>query len=142
MHLVDNPIQLSSETKNINQIDKIISSIFERYNIPEELFGNVLIALTEAVNNAILHGNNCNSLKKVLISHCFVENKTLSFSISDEGDGFDPNALPDPTDPINIEKIGGRGVFLMRQLSDNLIFNDNGRNVVIEFKLGNQNAKN
>src|SRR5690606_18934754 len=111
-------------------------------NIPEELFGNVLIALTEAVNNAILHGNNCNSLKKVLISHCFVENKTLSFSISDEGDGFDPNALPDPTDPINIEKIGGRGVFLMRQLSDNLIFNDNGRNVVIEFKLGNQNAKN
>lgn len=142
MHLVDNPIQLSSETKNINQIDKIISSIFERYNIPEELFGNVLIALTEAVNNAILHGNNCNSLKKVLISHCFVENKTLSFSVSDEGDGFDPNALPDPTDPINIEKIGGRGVFLMRQLSDNLIFNDNGRNVVIEFKLGNQNAKN
>jgi len=137
MYLVDNPIQLSSETKNINQIDKIISSIFERYNLPEELFGNVLIALTEAVNNAIMHGNNCNSLKKVLISHCLVENKTLSFSVSDEGAGFDPNSLPDPTDPINIEKIGGRGVFLMRQLSDNLIFNDNGRNVVIEFKLGN-----
>ncbi len=140
MYETENPIQLTSETKSINKIDQIINAIFERYQLPEELFGNVLIALTEAVNNAILHGNNCDKLKKVVISHRVKENKVLSFSISDEGRGFDPSLLPDPTDPVNIEKIGGRGVFLMRQLSDNLIFNDNGTNVVIEFKLANYNA--
>lgn len=136
MLILDHPIELESDVKNINQVDIIINSIFEQYQLPKELFGNVLISLTEAVNNSILHGNNCDSFKKVVISHRYNEHKTIAFSVSDEGNGFDPNSLPDPTDPSNIEKIGGRGVFLMKQLSDNLSFNDNGRNVVIEFKIG------
>ncbi len=136
MLILDHPIELESDVKNINQIDVIINSIFEQYQLPKELFGNVLISLTEAVNNSILHGNNCDSFKKVVISHRYSEHKMIAFSVSDEGKGFDPNSLPDPTDPTNIEKIGGRGVFLMKQLSDNLSFNDNGRNVVIEFKIG------
>ena len=55
--------------------------------------------------------------------------------IKDEGDGFEPDALPDPTDPANIEKPHGRGVFLMQQLSDEIEFEDDGRTVIIKFAL-------
>ena len=63
------------------------------------------------------------------------QQKCLAFKISDEGCGFDHESLPDPTSPENILKIGGRGVFLMKQLSDDVLFHDNGSTVEIQFNL-------
>ena len=54
-----------------------------------------------------------------------------AFAIRDEGAGFDPDALPDPTDPANIEKTSGRGIFLMRAFMDEVLYNDVGNAVVL-----------
>ena len=62
-------------------------------------------------------------------------NCAISFKISDEGDGFDPKTIPDPTLPENLERCGGRGVFLMHKLSNRVVFSDNGRTVEIEFEI-------
>lgn len=94
----------------------------------------MLITLTEAVSNAILHGNRARLGKKVSITTLYSANKIV-FSVSDEGNGFDHNIIPDPTAPENIAIPGGRGVFLMQQLCDAVFFHDGGRTVELEFTL-------
>ena len=108
------------------------TKISEDHSIIPEHYGNVLIAMTEAVNNAIVHGNKLDPEKSVTVS-CAIDGKSLVFRISDEGPGFDYENLPDPTAPENIEKPHGRGVFLMRHLADDCAFEDAGRVVELTF---------
>ena len=110
----------------------MVDDVFEAYSIKEDFYGNILISLTEAVNNAMVHGNKLDPEKEVKVT-CIVERPFLRFQIEDEGPGFDYDNLPDPTAPENIEKPNGRGVFLMRNLADNCEFLDDGRIVQIEF---------
>ncbi len=127
-------LTLESHPQNIAQVEPYVSRIVEEYHIGEELFGTMLITLTEAVTNAIIHGNSATISKKVQVDTACSADK-ICFTIQDEGKGFDPDSLPDPTAPENILVPGGRGVFLMRQLSDTVTFDDNGRIVRLEFVL-------
>lgn len=127
-------IKIASIPANILMVEDYVKKIFNDYNLDPCKYPDILIAITEAVNNAIIHGNQLDEKKYVRL-HTICENKTICFKVSDEGQGFNPNAIPDPTLPENIEKCGGRGVFLMQRLSDKLIFTDNGRTVEIEFHL-------
>ena len=104
------------------------------FEVKEDIYGHILVALTEAVNNALQHGNKANPDKNIEVTFR-VKSDTLYFTVKDEGSGFNPNTLPDPTDPKNIEKPTGRGIFLMKHLCDNVTFEDNGVKVVLEFKL-------
>jgi len=125
-------LKISSDTHNISLVERIIDDVCDQYKVNEDRYGNILIAVTEAVNNAIQHGNNNNPQKTVTIQYQ-VDPKSLTFSISDEGQGFDYNNLPDPTAPDNIDKINGRGIFLMKNLSDDLQFNEKGKQVSLKF---------
>ena len=127
-------INIESIADNLRLVERLIEDVCEVYNISEDNYGNILIAVTEAVNNAIAHGNENNPQKKVQIGF---ENgdKKLTFSVSDEGKGFDFTSLPDPTDPENIDKLNGRGVFLMKHLADKVEFNQNGKEVLLTFNL-------
>lgn len=127
-------IEFPAQAENIALAEKLIDEVCAKYQVPETLYGNILIALTEAVNNAIHHGNGLDPSKKVELGYA-VQGDKVSFRISDEGPGFDHDHLPDPTDPQNIEKPHGRGVFLMRALSDAVVFADNGASVTITFSL-------
>ncbi|HLF64057.1 MAG TPA: ATP-binding protein [Saprospiraceae bacterium] len=127
-------LRLKSSSTCISEVEQYVRKLFEQYGIDPELYPNILISLTEAVNNAIQHGNR-NDITKVVCVRSKKNNQVLCCEISDEGPGFDPASLPDPTDPENIEKPGGRGVFLMRQLSDSIRFKDNGSTVELEFYL-------
>tara|TARA_B100001778_G_scaffold66756_1_gene52619 strand:+ start:500 stop:916 length:417 start_codon:yes stop_codon:yes gene_type:complete len=129
-----NSLSLSSETKSLLILEKWINKLCETHSISSEKYGNILIAVTEAVNNAIIHGNLNVVSKKTVVSYDISE-KTLSFFIKDEGVGFDFNNLPDPTDPENIETPDGRGIFLMRHLSDDVVFHNEGSFVEILFNL-------
>ena len=136
MILTPYKLVLQSSLSSISRIEPYVNQIVSDFGINDEIYGNILIALTEAVNNAILHGNKEDKSKKVTIN--LVNNhpkKQLIFQISDDGSGFNHNQLPDPTAPENILKLGGRGVFLMRQLSDEVEFMDNGSTVQILFFL-------
>ncbi len=129
-----NLITLKSSESNISIAEKFVDIICTNYGISEELYGNILISVTEAVNNAIVHGNNNNPNKNVRIESDFVDN-FLKISISDEGEGFDFTNIPDPTAQENIEKINGRGIFLIKNLSDGVEFLNNGSEILITFKL-------
>jgi serine/threonine-protein kinase RsbW len=126
-------IEFESVIDNINEVEKLVDDVCERFHVKEDFYGEILISMTEAVNNAIVHGNKLNKALKVKVTFEVVDDKVLRFTVEDEGPGFDYEHLPDPTAPENIEKPHGRGVFLMRQLSDRCEFLDQGRVVVLDF---------
>jgi serine/threonine-protein kinase RsbW len=126
-------ITFPSVIENIHLVERLIDEIVAQYHVKEDHYGELLIAMTEAVNNAIVHGNRLDASKQVTVHFNVVDDTVIRFTIEDEGPGFDYNSLPDPTAPENIEKPHGRGVFLMRQLADKCDFVDNGRVVVLDF---------
>jgi serine/threonine-protein kinase RsbW len=127
-------IDFPAKAENIGLAEKLIDEACARHGVHESLYGNILIALTEAVNNAIHHGNGLDPAKTVSLGY-EVKDDRIIFLVGDEGPGFDFGNLPDPTDPQNIEKPHGRGVFLMRALADNVEFADNGSTVALSFSL-------
>jgi serine/threonine-protein kinase RsbW len=125
-------LEFDSQIENINIVERMVDDICDEFRVGEENYGNILISLTEAVNNAISHGNRRDPSKKVHFT--FIPSPTeLTFIIEDEGPGFDYDNLPDPTAPENIEMPNGRGVFLMRHLADEVIFDETGSKVEIKF---------
>jgi len=127
-------IDITSSSDNIRLVERLVEDVCEVYNVNDDGYGNILIAVTEAVNNAIYHGNQGNPEKHIKIGFEPGENN-IKFSVEDEGTGFDYNSLPDPTDPQNIDKPNGRGVFLMKNLADKVEFNNNGQEVLLTFNL-------
>jgi serine/threonine-protein kinase RsbW len=125
-------IQVPSMIENIRMIESFIDNAKERFDLDDDIYGNIMIAVTEAVNNAIKHGNNSNKTKNVELS-LSLQDSLIKFVIKDEGGGFNYDHLPDPTAPENLEKPGGRGIFLMKHLSDEVQFKENGRIVELSF---------
>jgi serine/threonine-protein kinase RsbW len=125
-------LKISSNTQSLRLVERLIEDVCQIYNVNEDCYGNMLIAVTEAVNNAIHHGNQDDPEKFVRIGFESDENQ-LTFSVTDEGPGFDYQNLPDPTDPENLDKVSGRGVFLMTNLTDSIKFEQNGRKVLLTF---------
>ena len=125
-------IEVPSILENLRMVESFIDNAKDSLEITDEIYGNIVISLTEAVNNAIVHGNKLDKNKVVKIS-LEVEEAGLKFSIEDEGPGFDHESLPDPTAPENIEKVTGRGIFLMKHLSDEVEFSDSGNVVDLVF---------
>lgn len=123
---------LPSTIETLARIETIIEDIKEEYSISEEIYGNILVSVSEAVNNAIKHGNKFSPEKEVDFIFDFSETEFF-FTVIDEGVGFDFNDVPDPTHPDNIEKTDGRGIFIMTNLSDNVEFENEGREVKISF---------
>ncbi len=128
-------IRITSKAENIILVERMIEDICDVYNISEDYYGNILVAITEAVNNAIYHGNKADPTKNIDISFKSSDGH-VSFTVKDEGKGFGYDSLPDPTNPENLEKENGRGVFLMRNLADKVSFEDNGSTVILDFKVG------
>ena len=127
-------LTISSNPNNILKVENYLRSAQHDMNIDDTKFPDILISLTEAVNNAILHGNNADESKNVEIS-MEGEVSGVAISVTDEGKGFDPNEIPDPTAPENLECCGGRGVFIMSRLADRISFENNGSTVQMFFKL-------
>lgn len=133
---MNNETQLvfNSRIDNIAQVEQLIEQIKTTYNIQDEIYGNLLLASIEAVNNAIEHGNQFDSDKQVKFK-AQVSETNIIIKVQDEGAGFDANTLPDPTTTERRELPDGRGVFLMRKLADTIQFKKGGTMVEMEFYL-------
>ena len=129
-------IEIASKLDQIPEVESLIDRVSEELGLNEDHYGNILIAVTEAVNNAIIHGNKYSDTKKVRVE-VKKDPEGVVFTISDEGTGFDFNNLPDPTAPENLEKPDGRGIFLMKNLSDGVSFESGGSKVSITFATAN-----
>ncbi len=126
--------QLESNQDSFNTIEGDLRNLIKPFNLNQEKFGEILVSLTEAITNAVRHGNKFDASKHVAVEFVGDESR-LYFRVSDEGNGFDYDAVPDPTSPENILTCGGRGVHIMKALADELNYSDSGRTVELEFDI-------
>lgn len=127
-------IQIPSLIENIRVIESFIDNSKDEFEFEDDIYGNIMVAVTESVNNAIRHGNKFDKDKNVYLT-LQVEDNQLLFEVEDEGPGFDYDNLPDPTAPENLESPGGRGIFLMHNLCDEVNFLDEGKKVQLIFNI-------
>ena len=127
-------LTLPSNPQQVSKVEPFVQDVATRYNLSPGIKGDLLVSLTEAVTNAILHGNGSDEAKHVSIS-CQHEKDSISVLVSDEGPGFDPAQVPDPTCPELLDCCGGRGLLLMRRLSYECCFSQGGRTVQMKFKI-------
>ena len=125
-------IEIPSLSENVRMIESFIDNAKEKFHLDDDIYGNIMIAVTEAVNIAIKHGNRGDSSKNVSLG-LSMEEGMIKFRVEDEGGGFDYHNLPDPTAPENLEKPGGRGIFLMKHLADEVDFSQEGKVVELSF---------
>jgi len=125
-------ITIASDFQEIQKVEALVDKVCNAIGVNEDFYGNVLIAVTEAVNNAIEHGNMKRGDLEVKVGVGNSEDE-FCFEVKDFGKGFDFDHLPDPTAPENILKENGRGIFLMRSLADEVVFENDGREVNIYF---------
>lgn len=95
---------------------------------------NLRVGLAEALANAMLYGNGRDPSKRVKVEVA-IKKSVITARVTDEGTGFDPRSIPDPTSPQNLPKTNGRGIFLMRKLLDEVRFNDRGNSVTLVLRL-------
>jgi len=126
-------LKIESVTANMRIVETAIDEITASLGIKADDYGKILVATLEAVNNAITHGNKTNPEKLVDVEIKYEKNLIL-ITVTDEGPGFDPETIPDPTKPENIEELSGRGVFLMSKLADKIDFNKKGNSVTMTFR--------
>lgn len=123
---------------DIGSIEGAVEWVMQRCNCCERearrLDFNFRVGLTEALSNAMLYGNSHDPSKRVLVEIA-LQSGRLEARITDQGKGFDPTTVPDPTSPENLAKPCGRGLFLMRQLLDEVSFNAQGNQVTLVLRL-------
>ena len=126
-------VSLPSTLESIDRVEKFVNDVLNYENVDEMHAGNILISVTEGANNAINHGNQLNRSLEFKVGYS-ISGADLFFIVSDQGSGFDFENIPDPTLPENVEKVSGRGVFIIKSLADKVSFEDNGSTVIIQFK--------
>jgi serine/threonine-protein kinase RsbW len=127
-------LQLPSKQESITLLENLIEEIADKHKVSEDTFANMMTCLNEAAINAIVHGNKLDPNKKVIVN-ADIEGRRIIWTVTDEGEGFDYNNLADPTAPENLENLTGRGVFIIKHLADQCIFNTKGNEVELHFKL-------
>jgi serine/threonine-protein kinase RsbW len=127
-------LQLPSKPESITLLEALIEKIADKHQVSEDTFANMMTCLNEIAINAIVHGNKLDESKKVIVN-AEVDAKRVIWTVTDEGAGFDYDHLPDPTAVENLENLTGRGVFIVKQLADQCVFNSKGNEVELHFKI-------
>ena len=123
-------LTLQSERNSIKMVEPFLRSVKGIDVLGERRFHDLLVSMTEAVNNAIIHGNECDPTKQVTVT-VRATSKEVVAVIHDCGPGFDPDTVPDPTLPENLLSEGGRGVFLIQHLADTAEFTITSSGMVV-----------
>jgi serine/threonine-protein kinase RsbW len=126
-------IRIESTVVNLRIVENAIDEATTTIGISQDNYGKILVSAMEAVNNAITHGNKSDPGKYVDIEIAY-DSDFLRISVTDEGPGFKPENVPDPTIPENIEALNGRGIYLMSHLADKIEYSEKGNSVTMIFK--------
>ena len=126
-------LKIESSISNLRIVENAIDEVMGEIGITQENYGKILVSTLEAVNNAIMHGNKYEKEKMVDVEITYKKD-ILKIKISDEGNGFIPEEVPDPTIPENLEALNGRGIFLMSKLADQIKYSKRGNCVTMFFK--------
>lgn len=127
---------LSSKFEEMERLEPYIDELKQWTDFGDEDSSRIMLVLSEAVNNAIVHGNEENPDKQVVVLSTWDESTgVLQVSVEDEGEGFDPDDIPDPLKEENLLNEGGRGVYLIEQYADDVQFSKGGTKITIGFQL-------
>ena len=111
-----------SDPDFIPAIDEFVLSKINCLNLDEDTLNDLSLSVSEAISNAMVHGNQLDPKKDVTVL-IIISDAKLTLSIMDEGEGFDPDSVPDPTMPENIMRDSGRGIHIMRSFIDEILYN-------------------
>ena len=115
-------LEIESDANNLITVEEFVNYFGMDLGIDESKMSGLMLSVTEATTNAIIHANKCDVNKKVEID-VLVNDGYITIKVKDEGKGFDPSKIPDPTSPENLLKDSGRGLYLMRIYMDDLKYN-------------------
>ena len=115
-------IEVESDPNNLITVEEFVNYFAKDLGLSNDQLSALLLAVTEATTNAIVHANKCDATKSVSV-HAHIEDSKLIVTVKDEGKGFDPSSIPDPTKPENLLKDSGRGVYLMKVYMDEVRYN-------------------
>ena len=115
-------IEIESDPNNLITVEEFVNYFAKDLGLIDDQLSVLLLAVTEATTNAIIHANKCDASKLVSI-RAHIEDSKLIVNVKDEGKGFDPSKIPDPTEPENLLKDSGRGVYLMKVYMDDVKYN-------------------
>ena len=129
-------LEIESTPNNLITVEEFVNYFSVELGLDQEKINGLLLAVTEATTNAIIHGDKNNKLKMVRI-YVYVDGPNITIKIKDDGKGFDPSIVPDPTDPENLLKDSGRGLYLMRVYMDGLTYNQTpeGTETILSLKI-------
>jgi serine/threonine-protein kinase RsbW len=121
---------IANDSHLLKEISKKLIAALKEKGVKEDIIFDVHVGFEEALRNAMIHGNKSNPDKKVLIE-TIVTDSSVTICVEDEGEGFDPKELPDPTLDENLLRESGRGVYLINHLMDEVRYEQGGRRVVM-----------
>ncbi len=127
-------ISIRSKFIHLKEVERFIESLLEPLECSSRQVAYITLGVCESVNNAIYHGNKCDETKFVTL-FADLDKDTLLFQVSDEGCGFDFTNIPDPTTPENLKSEGGRGLYIIRNVTDELSFKNNGSIIELKFNI-------
>jgi serine/threonine-protein kinase RsbW len=129
-------LEIESDPNNLITVEEFVNYFAKDLGLDNERLAALLLAVTEATTNAIIHANKCD-INKLVTVDVQVDKTKITIKITDEGEGFDPSVIPDPTQPENLLKDSGRGVYLMRVYMDELNYNitPTGTETILTLKL-------
>jgi serine/threonine-protein kinase RsbW len=126
--------ELASTYEELERVEHLLNELQEKLGFDDEFYARLMLTVSEAATNAVVHGNELDASKKATIVAEADEN-TLTVTTTDEGAGFVPEEVPNPLAEENLLKTSGRGVFLMQEYADETEYQNDGRTLVLKFKL-------
>jgi serine/threonine-protein kinase RsbW len=119
----------------LKELSRSLIKSLEEKGVDDNIIFDIHVSFEEALRNAMIHGNKLNPKKRVTVETDFTETEVI-VSVEDEGEGFNPGEVPDPTLDENLLKESGRGVYLIRHLMDEVRYEKNGRKIVMIKRFG------
>lgn len=136
--LFDKEVKLKSHKDSINLLEPLLLEMRSKINLTDTSFYDIIISITEVVNNAMCHGNKYDADKSVIFK-MQASATQIVIVVKDEGKGFDPDKLDDCTQPDNLLKSSGRGVYIYKELMDEveIISSEQGTTVIMKYFIRN-----
>lgn len=134
MPLLKKKLVLQSDFSELERLEAFLKALQQEINFDHALYSRIFLAVSEAVNNSIIHGNKADSAKQITIK-THRSGKHLTFLIEDEGPGFNPDSISDPLADDNLLKTSGRGIFLMKEYADSVEYSKEGTMLTLTFLL-------
>lgn len=127
-------LTLKSTYEEVEKIEGLLNGLQDELGFSDELYARMMLAVSEAATNGIVHGNQLDESKTVEIS-AYLDDDNIIFETQDQGKGFDPGDIPDPLAEENLLKTSGRGVFLMEEYADEVSYSEGGTKLTLGFEL-------